>query len=123
MADYCISESYQQLLKEIFLMPIHNAYSNGQQTEQTAQTAGHHPHLADLLRIRQMERLLNHTLDELELVKARVALLEKEAAAQKHAAEFTEHAETARHHEAEITMPPLPISEIKQLAEMAKKFK
>ncbi|MGA2092416.1 MAG: hypothetical protein ABSH16_03275 [Sedimentisphaerales bacterium] len=98
-------------------MSFPDAYMTGQQT------GGHHPRLADLLRIRQMERLLKHTLGELEKVKARLNQLEKATAIQSPDAAGTVKAVNTQHSEATTPMPPLPIAEIKQLAEMAKRFR
>jgi hypothetical protein len=77
--------------------------------------------VADHLRIRQMERMLEQALEELAQVKAKVNELEKLAA------QYAEH-ETVSGKSNESTIPlssvpPLPVDEIKELAEMAKRFK
>jgi hypothetical protein len=98
-------------------MSIFDAYPTGQQT------GGHHPHLADLFRIRQMERLLKNALEELEQVKARLNQLEKASVIQSPDAAETGKTVNTQRTEATTPMPPLPIAEIEQLAEMAKRFR
>jgi hypothetical protein len=98
-------------------MSFPDAYMTGQQT------GGYHPHVADLFRIRQMERLLKHTLEELEQVKARLNQLEKATAIQSPDAAGTGKTVNTQRTEATTPMTPLPIAEIKQLAEMAKRFR
>ena len=76
--------------------------------------------LSDLFHIRQLERHLKQALEELEQAKTRVNQLEQEIALQNTDGEkkqISQHAETIP------AVPPLPIAEIKQLAEMAKRFK
>jgi hypothetical protein len=77
--------------------------------------------VADHLRIRQMERMLEQTLEDLAQVKARVDELEKLAA------QYAEHdIVSGKGNEGTISLPltpPLPVDEIKELAEMAKRFK
>lgn len=104
-------------------MSIPDIYGNGQQAEQAIQAEGYHPHLADLFRIRQMDRLLRHTLEELDTVKARLTLLEKEMANREPVSKNMEITKDFQQQEIEMAAPPLPIAEIKQLAEMAKKFR
>jgi hypothetical protein len=96
---------------------IPDANTSGQQT------GGYNPHLADLFRIRQMERLLKHALEELEQVKARLAHLEKEMVIQGPAVACVEKAVNTQQAGTASPMPPLPIAEIKKLAEMAKRFR
>jgi hypothetical protein len=77
--------------------------------------------LADHLHIRQMERMLQQALEELEQVKARLSRLEKSVA---HRSEPGGVAcDGAEQSSPEPLTPPLPIAEISQLAEMAKRFK
>ncbi len=98
-------------------MPIPDASINGQQT------GNHSPHLSDLFHIRQLERQLKHVLEELEQVKTRVNQLEKEIAFQSPDGVFTEKTQISQRAETTPAAPPLPITEIKQLAEMAKRFR
>ena len=84
---------------------------------------GRSPHLSDLFHIRQLERQLKHVLDELEQVKTRVNQLEKEIAVQSHDGVFTGKTQIPQKAETSPAAPPLPIAEIKQLAEMAKRFR
>jgi hypothetical protein len=70
--------------------------------------------LPDQLRLRQVERVLQQTLQELEQAKARINQLEKELAEQDIAADGS--------FEQPMT-PPLPIAEISKLAEMAKRLR
>ena len=76
--------------------------------------------LAGQLRLRQMERMLQQTLEELGQAKARISQLEKTLAqrAELDAARGGSGQQTP----ASLT-PPLPIAEISQIAEMAKRFK
>ena len=77
--------------------------------------------VSDHLRIRQMERILEQTLEELAQVKAKVNELEKLVA------QNSEHEMVSyKGNECAIPLPstpPLPVDEIKELAEMAKRFK
>jgi hypothetical protein len=77
--------------------------------------------VADHLRIRQMERMLEQTLEELAQVRGRVDELEKLVA------QYAEHEVVlGKSDEGTIPLPakpPLPVDEIKELAEMAKRFK
>jgi hypothetical protein len=77
--------------------------------------------VSDHLRIRQMERALEQALEELAQVKAKVSELEKTVA------QYAEHETVCvKGNENEILMPsapPLPVDEIKELAEMAKRFR
>jgi hypothetical protein len=81
------------------------------------------PHLSDLFHIRQLERQLKHALEELEQVKTRVSQLEEEIAFQNPEGIFTEKTQIPQQAETTPAAPPLPIAEIKQLAEMAKRFR
>jgi hypothetical protein len=87
----------------------------------TVQPTVNRLNLADQLRLKQMERMLQQTLEELTQVKTRVDKLEKLVA------QYAEH-ETilSKSNESIIpqpSTPPLPVDEIKELAEMAKRFK
>jgi hypothetical protein len=104
--------------KERFLlMSISDANTNSNQA------SGHSPHLSDLFHIRQLERQLKHALEELEQVKTRVSRLEQEVAVQSPAGVFTEKTQIPQQAGNAAAMPPLPIAEIRQLAEMAKRFR
>jgi hypothetical protein len=105
-------------------MSIIGSLRQAQIASQSARTV--HPennnlNVADHLRIRQMERMLEQTLEELAQVKARVDELEKSAA------QSAEHELVlGKVNEGTIlpqSTPPLPVDEIKELAEMAKRFK
>ena len=76
--------------------------------------------LSDLFHIRQLERQLKQALEELEQVRTRVNQLEQEIAFQNTDGEKTQISQQA---ETIPAVPPLPIAEIKQLAEMAKRFR
>jgi hypothetical protein len=98
-------------------MSISDSYKSGKQ-------AGYYSHhLSDLFRIRPMERLLKQALEELEQVKARLSCIEGETAIHNPNAEKTKKALNTHYSEGASSMPPLPIAEIKQLAEMAKRFR
>lgn len=107
-------------------MSIPEAFRKAQQASQSAHIgrsvpAANRLNLADHLRLRQMERMLQQTLEELEQAKTRIHQLEKlltksgrpNAAADKITGQQTNVS----------SLPPLPIDEIKKLAEMAKRFK
>ena len=91
--------------------------------------AGYHPNLAELFHIRQMEKRIQQTTEELEQVKARLSRLEESLASRSNpevaacdeprqaACEDTEQSGP------EPSTLPLPTTELKQLAEMAKRFK
>jgi hypothetical protein len=94
------------------------------QTTRVDHPGGYHPHLADLFRLRQMEKIIHLTVEELEQVKNRLSRLEEAMglgddpngignAARKNVVQPNPTHST----------PPLPIAEIKQLAEMAKRFR
>jgi hypothetical protein len=91
--------------------------------------AGYHPNLAELFRLRQMEKMIQHTAEELEQVKARLSRLE-EALARRSNAEVAAcgeprraACEDAEQSGPEPSLPPLPVAELRQLAEMAKRLK
>jgi hypothetical protein len=88
---------------------------------QVTQPAGNRLNLADQLRLKQMERMLQQTLEELAQLKARVEQLEKLEA------HYSEHEMIfSKGNEETISLsstPPLPVDEIKELAEMAKRFR
>lgn len=105
-------------------MSIIGALRQAQIASQTSRAA--HPdnnnlNVADHLRIRQMERMLEQALEELTQVKARVDEFEKLAA------QYAEHeVVSGKGNEGTIPLlsqPLLPVDEIKELAEMAKRFK
>jgi hypothetical protein len=109
--------------EKVFIMSIPDKFATGQQAGQPSQAAGCHPHLSDLLHIGQMERLLKHALEELERVRARLSPIERETAIQSSVKARTEKVVNAQQDETSSPVPPLPIAEIKQLAEMAKRFR
>lgn len=88
------------------------------------QSAGYNPTLADLFRLKQMEKIIHLTVEELEQVKSRLSRLEEAMGLGDslnsigNAARKNVMQPNPKH----IT-PPLPIAEIKQLAEMAKRFR
>jgi hypothetical protein len=105
-------------------MSIVSALRQAQLASQSAHTGhpiGNSLNMADHLRARQMERMLRQTLGELEQVKARLSQLEKSAAQRSEpgvvACDGTEQSSP------EPLTPPLPIAEISQIAEMAKRFR
>jgi hypothetical protein len=77
--------------------------------------------LADHLHVRQVERMLQQTLEELEQVKARLSRLEKSAARRNEPAGVA--GDDIEQSNPEPLTPPLPIAEISQIAEMAKRFR
>jgi hypothetical protein len=91
------------------------------QTSRAFHPENNNLNVADHLRIRQMERMIEQTLEELTQVKARVNELEKLVA------QYGEHEIILnKGNESLISLPstpPLPVDEIKELAEMAKRFK
>jgi hypothetical protein len=94
--------------------------SQSEQTEREGLTA-HRLNFADHMRLRQMERTLQQTLEELEKVKARLNQLEnslKKCGGQEVASDKIKGQQAVV-----PTTTPLPVDEIKQLAEMAKRFK
>ena len=105
-------------------MSIIGALRQAQIASQSARTVcpeNNRLNVADHLRIRQMERVLKQTLEELTQVKARVDKLEKLVA------QYAEH-ETVLSKGNDGTMPLpspplLPVDEIKELAEMAKRLR
>jgi hypothetical protein len=78
------------------------------------------PNLSDLFRLRHMEKMFQQTLDELEQVKTRLSRLEETIASQ--VKQDTANREVPESGPTPLT-PPLPIAELKQLSEMAKRFK
>jgi hypothetical protein len=91
------------------------------QSTRTVHPENNNLNVADHLRIRQMERILEQTLEEMAQVKARIDELEKLVA------QHAEHEMVfGRGNEGTIPLPstpPLPVDEIKELAEMAKRFR
>jgi hypothetical protein len=98
-------------------MSIHDANTRYRQA------GGYSSHLPDLFYIRQLERLLKHTSGGLELVKARVTQLENDIAILNSVA--AGKGKTANTQRLENTSQALsiPIAEMRQLAEMAKRFR
>ena len=87
----------------------------------SSQQAGVNSHcLSDLFHIGHLERKLKKALEELEQARNRVNQLEREIALQNTDGEKTQISQQA---EIAPAVPPLQIAEIKQLAEMAKRFK
>ena len=84
-------------------------------------SAANRLNLADQLRFRQMERMIQHTLEELEQAKARISQLEKTLSEreERHIAA----GESSEQQTPAPVAPPLPIAEISQLAEMAKRLR
>lgn len=98
-------------------MSFLNTFRAKQEVAQSAHeghSAGNNLNMTELYRLRQMERILQQTVEELEEVKGRLSRLEKSLA---------ERGEIAEQSGLEPTAPPLPITELKQLSEMAKRFK
>ena len=105
-------------------MSFIEALKQGQPASQTShidQPAGNRLNLADHLHIRQMERMLEHTLGELEQVKTRLSQLEK-TMAERGERDITAFGGSEQLPPTPLTHP-LPIAEISQLAEMAKRLK
>jgi phosphotransacetylase len=104
-------------------MSIFNTVGSAKQVSQNAtqgQPAGYHPSMAELFRLRQMERILQQTTEELEQVKARLSQLEKALAKR---GEIDVAVCGNVQSGSESSTPPLPIAEMKQLADMAKRFR
>jgi len=85
------------------------------------QSAGYNPNLADLFRLKQMEKIIHLTVEELEQVKNRLSRLEK--AMGLNIEPDVTLCEGVQRQGQKHSTPPLPIAEIKQLAEMAKHFR
>jgi len=98
-------------------MSISDANTSSQQVDVNSQR------LSDLFRIGHLERKLKQALEELEQARTRVNQLEQEIASQNTDRVFTEKTQIPQQAETTSAAPPLPIAEIKQLAEMAKRFK
>jgi hypothetical protein len=83
--------------------------------------AGYHPNLADLFRLRQMEKIIQQTAEELEQLKARLDRLEEALAPRNQPGTVA----CPPDDQPDAAQPPLPlpITELKQLAEMAKRFR
>ncbi len=93
------------------------------QTSHIGQPAGNRLNLADRLHTRQIEKMLEHALEELEQVKSRLSQLEK-AMAEQGEGNITACVSSEQLPPVPLaSMPPLPIAEISQLAAMAKRFK
>jgi hypothetical protein len=98
-------------------MSFLNTFRAKQEVAQSAHEghpAGNNLNMTELYRLRQMDRILQQTVEELEEVKGRLSRLEKSLAG---------HSELAEQSGLEPTAPPLPIADLKQLSEMAKRFK
>jgi hypothetical protein len=98
-------------------MSFLNTFRAKQEVAQNAHEghpAGNNLNMTELYRLRQMERNLQQTMEELEDVKGRLSRIEKSLA---------ERGELAEGSGLGPTSPPLPITELKQLSEMAKRFK
>ncbi|MCJ7729326.1 MAG: hypothetical protein MUO27_05570 [Sedimentisphaerales bacterium] len=99
------------------------------QNKHEGHSAGYHPNLADLFRLRQMEKMLQQTADELKQVKTRLSRLEEALAgcSDLEVAACGEPRQAAcddaKQSSPGPSTPPLPIAELKQLAEMAKRFR
>jgi hypothetical protein len=78
-------------------------------------------HLADQLRFRQIERMLERTLEELAQAKERICRLEKTLAEQ-HDGHITGSENSIEHSTSSSTLS-LPVEEISQLAQMAKRLR
>jgi hypothetical protein len=91
------------------------------QTPHIERPQGNRLKLADQLRLRQMERTLQQTSEELKQAKTRIGQLEKSLA------EREKQDTAARGNPGQQTQPSLshllPIAEISQLAKMAKRFR
>jgi hypothetical protein len=77
--------------------------------------------LSDHLRLRQMERMLQQTLEEIEQAKARISRVENALAEPEE--RYMTAGESSGQQASVFLTSPLPIAEISQLAEMAKRFK
>jgi hypothetical protein len=98
-------------------MSFLNTFRAKQEVAQNAHEgnpAGNNLNMTELYRLRQMDRILQQTVEELEEVKSRLSQLEKSLA---------ERGEIAEGSDSGPTAPPLPIGELKQLSEMAKRFR
>jgi hypothetical protein len=98
-------------------MSFLNTFRAKQEAAQNAHEghpAGNNLNMTKLYRLRQMERTLQQTVEELEDVKSRLRRLEKSLA---------ERGEIAEGSDSGPAAVPLPITELKQLSEMAKRFK
>ncbi len=83
--------------------------------------AGHHQKLADLSRLVQIRNMIQQHNSELKVLKARLSRLEETLARGNRAGAVAR--ETDDQPNAAQQSLPLPIAELKQLAEMAKRFR
>ena len=97
--------------------------------QQATNTAGadhpvnNHPNLPDFFRLRQVEKILQHTNLEIEQLKERISRLEGLLASRDEPVHtVNENAELFVEGKAS-TIPLLPITELKEIAAMAKRFK
>jgi hypothetical protein len=107
-------------------MSFLEAFRQGPQASKAAQVdhpvpAANRLNLADQLRFRQIERMLEHTLEELEQAKVRISQLEKTLAEREERHIYA--GESSGQQTPAYLEPPLPIAEISQLAEMAKRLR
>ena len=105
-------------------MSLLGAFRQEQPTSQPThieRPEGNRLKLADQLRFRQMERMFQQTLEELEQAKTRVSQLEK-ALAERAERDIAACSGSGQQTSASLT-PLLPIAEISQIAKMAKRFK
>jgi hypothetical protein len=119
-------------IKRVFAMSFLNASGPKREVAQNIHedhSAGYHPNLADLFRLRHMEKIFQQTADELKQVKTRLSRLEEALAgcSDLEVAACGEPRQAAcddaKQSGPEPSTPPLPIAELKQLAEMAKRFR
>ncbi len=111
---------YQLLDKKVSAMSFLSKKKVEQNTS-PGQAAGYNPNLAELFRLRQMEKIIQLTVDELEQVKCRLSRLE-EAVGLNVEPEIIA-GEGAHRPDKKHSTPAIPIAEMKQLAEMARRFR
>lgn len=81
--------------------------------------AGYHRNMADLSRLIQIQNMIQRTNREIEGIKSRLDQLEGAITThQQHQVQAGDNQQPAH-----VQSPPLPIAELKQLAEMAKRFR
>ena len=105
-------------------MSLLGALRQKQPTSQTPyieRPEGNRLKLADQLRLRQMERTLQQTSEELKKARTRISQLEK-SLAEREKQDIAARGNSGQQTQPSLA-PPLPIAEISQLAKMAKRFR
>ena len=83
--------------------------------------AGYHPNMTEFFRLRQMQKTIQRTTEEIEQLKVRLGRLEEALAHRNQPGAVAREPDN----QPEAAQPPLPlpITALKQLAEMAKRLR